>query len=174
MVFEYLSTRLYSCSKIWFKYLLKIIIVLMQIKICFKYREYYIQINPKYILNSCDYFVLFLFCLFVCLFAFFVKYIKIPQIEVKYFLNHWIHFNYSQTVSKYCWFGKGLVKKYRDGWAGAERGWVMKFWALSGGGSPYLLLTTNETVDYTCYIKHSQLELLQKYSQTCCARKYKG
>ena len=69
MVFEYLSTRLYSCSKIWFKYLLKIIIVLMQIKICFKYREYYIQINPKYILNSCDYFVLFLFCLFVCFFC---------------------------------------------------------------------------------------------------------
>ena len=47
-----------------------------------------------------------------------------------------------------------------------------------GVGHPILLhrwaLTTNETVDYTCYIKHSQLELLLKYSQTCCARKYKG
>ena len=48
------------------------------------------------------------------------------------------------------------------------------FQLLLGGGSPYFLLTTNETVDYTCYIKHSQLELLLKYSQTCCARKYKG
>ena len=44
----------------------------------------------------------------------------------------------------------------------------------SGGGSPYFILTTNEKVDYTCYIKHSQLELLLKYSQTFCARKYKG
>ena len=52
----------------------------------FQIQEYYIQIDPKYILNSCDYFVLF----FVCLFAFvlFVKYNKLPQIEVKYFLNH--------------------------------------------------------------------------------------
>ena len=54
----------------------------------FQIQEYYIQIDPKYILNSCDYFVFF--CLFVCLFAFvlFAKYNKIPQIEVKYFLNH--------------------------------------------------------------------------------------
>ena len=53
----------------------------------FQIQEYYIQIDPKYILNYCDYFVFFLF---VCLFAFvlFVKYNKIPQIEVKYFLNH--------------------------------------------------------------------------------------
>ena len=52
----------------------------------FQIQEYYIQIDPKYILNSCDYFVLF----FVCLFAFvlFVKYNKLRQIEVKYFLNH--------------------------------------------------------------------------------------
>ena len=46
-----------------------------------------------------------------------------------------------------------------------------------GVGHPILLhreaLTTNETVDYTCHIKHNQLELLLKYSQTCCARKYK-
>ena len=38
-----------------------------------------------------------------------------------------------------------------------------------GVGHPILLhrwaLTTNETVDYTCYIKHSQLELLLKYSE---------
>ena len=56
----------------------------------FQIQEYYIQIDPKYILNSCDYFVLFFVCLFVCLFAFvlFVKYNKLPQIEVKYFLNH--------------------------------------------------------------------------------------
>ena len=48
---------------------------------------------------------------------------------------------------------------------------------LRGLGHPILLhreaLTTNETVDYTCHIKHNQLELLLKYSQTCCARKYK-
>ena len=24
-------------------------------------------------------------------------------------------------------FGQGLVKKYSGGWAGAERGWVMRF-----------------------------------------------
>ena len=47
----------------------------------FQIQEYYIQIDPKYILNSCDYFVLFFVCLFV-------KYNKLPQIEVKYFLNH--------------------------------------------------------------------------------------
>ena len=28
---------------------------------------------------------------------------------------------------------KGLVKKYRGGWAGAERGWVMRFCALCKG-----------------------------------------
>ena len=28
---------------------------------------------------------------------------------------------------------KGLVKKYRGGWAGAERGWVMRFLALCKG-----------------------------------------
>ena len=33
---------------------------------------------------------------------------------------------------------------------------------------------TNETVDHTCYIKHSQQDLLLKYSQTCCVRKCKG
>ena len=43
-----------------------------------------------------------------------------------------------------------------------------------GVGHPIFLLTINETVDYTCYKKHSHLELLLKYSQTCCARKYKG
>ena len=80
---------------------------------------------------------------------------------------------------------KGLVKKYRGGWAGAEksvswgfepcaRGGSCNFQLPLGGGSPYFLLSTNETVDYTCYIKHSQLELLLKYPQTCCARKYKG
>ena len=82
---------------------------------------------------------------------------------------------------------KGLVKKYRGGGGGPEqrgggawgfepcaRGGSCNFRLPSGGGSPYFLLTTNETVDYTCYIKHSQLELLLKYSQTCCARKYKG
>ena len=75
------------------------------------------------------------------------------------------------------------------GWAGPERGWVMSFWAwckgwvgqfsatLRGVGHPILLhrkaLTTNETVDNTCYIKLSQLELMLKYSQTCWARKWK-
>ena len=54
------------------------------------------------------------------------------------------------------------------------RGGSSNFQLLLEGGSPYFLRTTNETVDYTCYIKHSQLELLLKYSQTCCARKYKG
>ena len=29
--------------------------------------------------------------------------------------------------------GKGLVKKYWVGRAGAERGWVISFWALSKG-----------------------------------------
>ena len=29
-----------------------------------------------------------------------------------------------------------------------------------GGGSPYFQLTTNETVDYTCYMKHSQLQFI--------------
>ena len=28
---------------------------------------------------------------------------------------------------------KGLVKKYRGGWAGAERGWGMRFLALCKG-----------------------------------------
>ena len=28
---------------------------------------------------------------------------------------------------------KGLVKKYREGWAGVERGWVMRFWAWCKG-----------------------------------------
>ena len=82
---------------------------------------------------------------------------------------------------------KGLVKKYRGGGGGPEqrgggslgfepcaRGGSCNFQLPLRGGSPYFLLTTNETVDYTCYIKHSQLELLLKYSQTCCARKYKG
>ena len=55
-----------------------------------------------------------------------------------------------------------------------ERGGSCNFQLPLRGGSPYFLLTTNETVDYTCYIKHSQLELLLKYSQICCARKYKG
>ena len=33
----------------------------------FQIQEYYIQIDPKYILNSCDYFVFFfVVCLFVC------------------------------------------------------------------------------------------------------------
>ena len=68
----------------------------------FQIQEYYIQIDPKYILNSCDYFVLFFVCLFVCLFAFvlFVKYNKLPQIEVKYFLTIQIHFNYFSNSFK--------------------------------------------------------------------------
>ena len=84
---------------------------------------------------------------------------------------------------------KGLVKKYGGGGGGGgpdqrgggswgfepcARGGSCNFQLPPGGGSPYFLLTTNATVDYTCYIKHSQLELLLKYSQTCCARKYKG
>ena len=84
---------------------------------------------------------------------------------------------------------KGLVKKYRGGggvgrsregvghdpgFEPCARGGLCNFQLPLGGGSPYFLLTTNETVDYTCYIKHSQLGLLLKYSQTCCARKYKG
>ena len=60
------------------------------------------------------------------------------------------------------------------GFEPCARGGSCNFQLPLGGGSPYFLLTTNETVDYTCYIKHSQLELLLKYSQTCCARKYKG
>ena len=36
----------------------------------------------------------------------------------------------SQVKKKVC---KGLVKKYRGGWAGAERRWVMRFWALCKG-----------------------------------------
>ena len=81
---------------------------------------------------------------------------------------------------------KGLVKKYR-GWAGTERGWVMRFSVLCKGwvvqfsailrGWVTLFycideqaLSTNKTVDFTCYIKHSQLELFLTYSQTCCVR----
>ena len=30
------------------------------------------------------------------------------------------------NVMSFC-RSKGLVKKYREGWAGAERGWVMRF-----------------------------------------------
>ena len=59
---------------------------------------------------------------------------------------------------------KGLIKKkYRGGggWGGPEQ---------RGGEA----LTTNKTVDHTCYIKHKQPELLLKYSQTCCARNCKG
>ena len=46
-----------------------------------------------------------------------------------------------------------------------------------GGGSSYsitliggthLSLDTSGTVDHTCYIKHSWLEFLLKYSPTCC------
>ena len=76
---------------------------------------------------------------------------------------------------------KGLVKKY---WGGGleQRGVGHEVLSLvqgvgltifsypQGVGHPILLhrqaLTTNETVDYTCYIKHSQLELLLKYSET--------
>ena len=38
-----------------------------------------------------------------------------------------------------------------------QRGGSCNFKLPSGGGSPYFLLTTNETVDYTCYIKHNKL-----------------
>ena len=76
--------------------------------------------------------------------------------------------------------GGGGVDRSREGvghdpgFESCARGGLCNFQLPLGGGSPYFLLTTNETVDYTCYIKHSQLELLLKYSQTCCARKYKG
>ena len=60
------------------------------------------------------------------------------------------------------------------GFEPCARGGSCNFQLPLGGGSPYFLLSTNETVDYTCYIKHSQLELLLKCSETCCARKYKG
>ena len=77
---------------------------------------------------------------------------------------------------------KGLVKKYLG--AGPEQRARVghEVFSLEQGvgltifsspqvvGHPILLhrqaLTTNETVDYTCYIKHSQLELLLKYSET--------
>ena len=48
------------------------------------------------------------------------------------------------------------------GFEPCARGGSCNFQLPLGGGSPYFLLTTNETVDYSCYIKHSQLELLLK------------
>ena len=35
-------------------------------------------------------------------------------------------------------------------------------------GGTHLSVDTNGTVDHTCYIKHSRLEFLLKYSPTCC------
>ena len=79
---------------------------------------------------------------------------------------------------------KGLVKKYRGvGWSREGVGHEVLslvqgvgrviFSYPQGVGHP-IILNNNEKVDYACYIKHSQLELLLKYSQTFCARKYKG
>ena len=57
----------------------------------------------------------------------------------------------------------------------ARRG-SCNFQLLLGGGSSYsitliggthLSLDTSGTVDHTCYIKHSRLEFLLKYSPTC-------
>ena len=71
-------------------------------------------------------------------------------------------------------------------WTRVERGLIMRLLAYAtggscnfqlslGGGSSYsitliggthLSLGTNGTVDHTCYIKHSRLEFLLKYSPT--------
>ena len=57
------------------------------------------------------------------------------------------------------------------------RGGSCNFQLPLGGGSSYsitliggthLSLDTNGAVDHTCYIKHSRLEFLLKYSPTCC------
>ena len=82
-----------------------------------------------------------------------------------------------------------MLKLGGGGWVGVDQsregfdkeafslcnGWVMQFSAILRGGSSYsitliggthLSLGTNGTVDHTCYIKHSRLEFLLKYSPT--------
>ena len=75
--------------------------------------------------------------------------------------------NWSKSIG-----GGGPEQRGGESWGfePCERGGSCSFQLPLRGGSPYFSLTTNETVDYTSYIKHSQLELLLKYSQTCCAR----
>ena len=99
------------------------------------------------------------------------KIIYFPNMETPLNL-HWVIRDWSKSIG-----GGGGPEQRGGGSWGFEpcaRGGSCNFQLPSGGGSPYFLLTTNEKVDYTCYIKHSQLELLLKYSQTFCARKYKS
>ena len=48
-------------------------------------------------------------------------------VQTSYILQHGQNSTFSNTGVNLIKLVKGLVKKYRWGWAGAERGWVMRF-----------------------------------------------